>query len=158
MASQQPRYVPVNSRPPAHSLRLLVDTEPPHSGWVDGAWWPRGHDLTAELPALLTVLAIRLGLVHRVIYHLDDWDEAPARFITDGNWVRLGGFHRKSPHTLDVVGLAGARVALLIVPPCTAVDSARVTMAAAAARGNTSTITDLLRAGHNASGEFQHDW
>ncbi|WP_067683961.1 DUF5994 family protein [Nocardia miyunensis] len=154
MTSQQPRYALDNSGPPAHSLRLLIDTQPPHTGWVDGAWWPHSHDLTTELPVLLTALAARLGLVHRVIYHLGDWDEAPARFITGASWVRLGGFHRKPRHTLDVVGLTGARIALLIIPPRTAVDSARVTMTTAAARGNTSTVTDLLRAGHNASGDI----
>ncbi|MBU3068043.1 hypothetical protein KO481_41830 [Nocardia sp. NEAU-G5] len=152
MASPQPRYD--NPVPPAHSLRLLVDTQPPHTGWVDGAWWPHSHHLTTELPGLLTVLATRLGLVHHVIYHLDDWDEAPTGFTVGASWVRLGGFHRKPPHTLDVVGLAGSRVALLIVPPCTTVHSALVTMAAAAARGNTSTITDLLRAGRNTPGDI----
>lgn len=147
MTSQQPRYAPTNS---AHSLRLMVDTQPPHTGWVDGAWWPHGHDLTAELPALLTVLAARLGLVHRVIYHLGDWDHAPDRFTVGASWVRLGGYYRKPPHTLDVIGLAGARIALLIIPPRTTIDSARVTMTAAAARGNASTVTDLLRAVRNA--------
>lgn len=154
MTAQQPRHAPDNPRPPTHSLRLLVDTQPPHTGCVDGAWWPHSHDLTAELPALLTALAARLGLVHRVLYHLGDWDETPARFTTGASWVRLGGFHRKPPHTLDVVGLTGARIALLIVPPHTTVDSARVTMTTAATRGNTSTVTDLLWAGHNAPGDI----
>jgi hypothetical protein len=32
-------------------------------GHVDGAWWPpRPRDLTAELPALVTALATRLGV------------------------------------------------------------------------------------------------
>ncbi|MCM6777231.1 DUF5994 family protein [Nocardia sp. CDC159] len=136
---------------PAHSLRLRIDSQPPHTGWVDGAWWPYGHDLTAELPALLAVLTIRLGPVHRVIYHLDDWHAAPTGFAAGGKWVRLDGLRRKQPHTLDVFGLTGGRAALLVVPPRTDACSARVTMAAAADRGNESTVTDLLGVGRNAA-------
>ena len=35
----------------------------PTSGHVDGAWWPHSDDLSTELPDLLTVLAVRLGII-----------------------------------------------------------------------------------------------
>ena len=34
----------------AHQLRLRLKPKAPRTGYVDGAWWPRSHDLAAELP------------------------------------------------------------------------------------------------------------
>ncbi|HUQ56340.1 DUF5994 family protein [Lentzea sp.] len=42
------------------------------TGYVDGAWWPRSPDLTAGLPALLAVPAVRLGEISRVSYNLTE--------------------------------------------------------------------------------------
>ena len=36
--------------PPQHTPRLRLKPEAPHSGYVDGAWWPRSDDLTTVLP------------------------------------------------------------------------------------------------------------
>ncbi|HEY0452486.1 DUF5994 family protein [Actinophytocola sp.] len=35
-------------------------------GFVDGAWWPRSRDVSAELPTLLPALAVRLGQPQRM--------------------------------------------------------------------------------------------
>ncbi|WP_410639151.1 DUF5994 family protein [Amycolatopsis sp. lyj-346] len=45
----------------SHSPRLRLKPKAPTTGYVDGAWWPTSRDLTAELPPILAVLAVRLG-------------------------------------------------------------------------------------------------
>lgn len=62
---------------PRFPLRLRSRPKAPATGYVDGAWWPRSHDLTTELPP--AVLSVRLGEIPRVNYHLSDWDAAPRR-------------------------------------------------------------------------------
>ena len=61
---------------PEHTPRLRLKPKAPHSGYVDGAWWPRGDDLATELPDLLAVLSVRLGRIDRVMYNLNEWAKA----------------------------------------------------------------------------------
>jgi hypothetical protein len=74
-----PQQSTIATEPVRHALRLKLKPKAPASGYVDGAWWPRSLDLPTELPALVEVLAIRLGHVERVSYHLGAWDAAPHR-------------------------------------------------------------------------------
>jgi hypothetical protein len=60
------------------------------TGWVDGGWWPRSRDLAVELPGLLAVLAVRLGRIERVSYHLPEWAPTVRKISYDGGVVRLG--------------------------------------------------------------------
>jgi hypothetical protein len=116
----------------------------PTAGYVDGAWWPRSNDLPSELPALLAVLAVRLGQIQRVSYHLAAWGPAPRRISVDGHLVRLGGFRYQNPHTMDVIGLAGTRVTLLVVPPGTAQEAAHQMLMTAGRRDNVDSVDTLL--------------
>ena len=75
--------------PPEHTPRLRLKPKAPHTGYVDGAWWPRSDDLTTELPDLLAVLSVRLGPIDRVLYKLNDWAKAPTELATGGHAVRL---------------------------------------------------------------------
>jgi hypothetical protein len=131
--------------PPSHTPRLRLKPKAPHTGYVDGAWWPRSDDLTVELPDLLAVLSVRLGPIDRVIYHLDEWATAPAKFATGGGTVRLGGFRHKPVNTVEVLGLNRDRIVLLVVPPHTDPDDAHTTMMAAAGPNNAATVDGLLR-------------
>ncbi|MFL6122246.1 DUF5994 family protein, partial [Actinophytocola sp.] len=70
---------------PPTPLRLRLKPKAAATGYVDGAWWPRSRDLAAELPALVTVLAVRLGRISRVAYALSSWDATPRRFEVDGS-------------------------------------------------------------------------
>ena len=63
--------------PPIHTPRLKLKPKAPHSGHVDGAWWPHSTDLTAELPDLLSVLSVRLGPIGRAIYNVSEWATPP---------------------------------------------------------------------------------
>jgi hypothetical protein len=83
----------------ATALRPFADADPDTarlqlspdgSGRVDGAWWPRSDDLTAEVPGLAAALQSRLGTIERVAYHPAAWAPAPRRAGTgrDGRPVR----------------------------------------------------------------------
>ncbi|WP_246843090.1 DUF5994 family protein [Allokutzneria sp. NRRL B-24872] len=128
---------------PRQALRLKLKPKAPTTGYVDGAWWPRSRDLSTELPPLLAVLAIRLGRLQRVSYNLTTWDAAPRRVHIDGHQVRLSGFRTQHPHTVDVIGLDGLRLTLLVLPPRTDPVTAHQVMMAAR-RDNNASIDDLL--------------
>jgi hypothetical protein len=71
---------------PENTPRLRLKPEAPTSGYVDGGWWPHGDDLPTELPDLLAVLSVPLGLIDRVIYNLTEWANAPNRLSTADEW------------------------------------------------------------------------
>jgi uncharacterized protein DUF5994 len=131
---------------PRQTLRLKLKPKAPATGYVDGAWWPRSRDLSTELPALVAVLAIRLGDVQRVSYNLATWDAAPRRLDVNGRQLRLGGFHAQHAHTVDVIGANGARLTLLVLPPGADPDAAHRTLITASRRDNVDSIADLLAA------------
>ncbi|WP_197289088.1 DUF5994 family protein [Nocardia sp. NRRL S-836] len=133
------------SEQPRSALRLRLRPKALTTGYVDGAWWPRSRDLAAELPALLAVLAVRLGGIPRVSYNLTEWDTAPRQIAVDGVKVRLSGYWTRPEHTLDVIASDRRRLTLLLVPPDTASDAAHHTMMCAAQRDNTDTVEALLR-------------
>jgi len=77
--------------PPEHTPRLRLKPKAPHTGYVDGAWWPHSDDLTTELPDLLAVLSVRLEPIDRVLYKLTDWAKAPAELAIGGRAVNSTG-------------------------------------------------------------------
>ncbi|MBF6328459.1 hypothetical protein IU452_07990 [Nocardia transvalensis] len=143
-------------------MRLRSDTATP--GHIDGAWWPHSDDLAAELPDLLALLRPRLGPIHRITYHLTEWSPVPGRFADAGRRVRLDGYRLKPARTLDVLGVSGDRIALLIVPPNTTPDVADATMNATTHSANPSTVAELLtitaqaQSDHAESKAAEHNW
>lgn len=135
------RVVPAGGR--HRRLRLRLKPKAPITGFVDGAWWPRTRDLPAELAELLGVLAVRLGPVERVAYHLGEWDPPSRTIIIGGSPVRLAGYRAQHPGTVDVLA-ARHRLTLLVVPPETAPPVAHRALRAAAQPGNAEPIADLL--------------
>ena len=144
--SMTPQAVTANEQP-RYPLRLRLRPKALTTGYVDGAWWPRSRDLAAELPALLAVLAVRLGEIPRVSYNLTEWETAPGQISVDGVRVRLSGFWSRPPHTVDVVASDRRRLTLLLVPPETGLSVAHHAMMCAAQRENTDTVDVLLRDG-----------
>ena len=145
MAPQQDRTgVGRHPTPPEHTPRLRLKPKAPHTGYVDGAWWPHSDDLTTELPDLLAVLSVRLGPIDHVLYKLNDWAKAPTKLATGGHAVRLDGYRLQPPNTVEVLGLDRNRIVLLVVPPHTDPDRAHATMMAAAAPDDDSTVDGLL--------------
>jgi uncharacterized protein DUF5994 len=129
---------------PRELLRLRLKPKAPTEGWVDGGWWPRSRDLAAELPGLLAVLAVRLGRIERVSFHLGDWGPTGGKISCGVGEVRLGGYRTQRADTVDVLA-AGSRVTLLVVPPETSAQIAQAVLLAAGRHGNTDDVRTLLR-------------
>ena len=129
---------------PEHTPRLRLKPKASPTGFVDGAWWPASNDLLTELPDLLAVLSVRLGPISHVTYQLGEWATAPVKTVMGGLVVRLAGYHRQPRNTIEVRGLAGTGVVLLVVPAGTEDDQAHVTMMTAATPRDSSTTDGLL--------------
>jgi hypothetical protein len=139
------RSAPQSAPSDNQHLRLRLKPRGPVTGFVDGGWWPRSRDLPAELPALLAVLAVRLGPVESVSYNLDAWGPTPRKITLDGRLVRLAGYRSQHPATIEVLS-AGHRVTLLVVPPEATPEAAHGSLMAAGRRANTDRIDALLLA------------
>jgi Family of unknown function (DUF5994) len=126
-------------------LRLTLKPTAPATGAVDGGWWPRSRNLAAEVPALLSVLADRLGAVEGVSYNPDDWEPTPSKIIAGGGRIRLGGYRSQRRDTIDVYGRRQL-VTLLVVAPEATVPVAQAALRAAGHRDNTDGVEALLRA------------
>ncbi len=144
MTPQPNLTIPSWRAPTAPLPRLQIASTINDKTSVDGAWWPRGDVLTTELPELLAALADRLGPIHRVNYHLDEWVTAPGKFTSAGRRVRLDGFRHQPAHTIDVLAIDGTAIALLIIPPRTTAAAAHAAMATATDPAVASTVDDLM--------------
>lgn len=133
---------------PRLKLRLKRDPRVPTARYVDGAWWPRTRDLSTELPALLAVLAARLGPIARMTYYPVAWDPSARHVNVDGTLVRLGRHRRQDPDTVDVTTSSGHHLTLIVVPvPVgTGTDTAHPhrTMWAPSQAGGSERVEELL--------------
>ncbi len=135
-----------------------VVLKPPGSaaGFVDGAWWPRSPDLVAELPALVAVLAGRLGRAGRVTFNLTSWRPPPRRLVVDGRDVRLEGFRTQHANTLTVIGTdRRTRLTLLVIPPAADPEHAYQVLDTAAGRDNVDSPDALL---HDRAASATQRW
>lgn len=133
-----------NQPPPQETPRLRLKPKGLPTGRVDGAWWPHSADLSAEIPDLVAVLSVRLGQISDVLYKMTEWVRPPVKMSIGGRTVRVSGYHRQPDNTIEVVGLGGQRVVLLVVPADTEEQVAHDILMAAAAPDNTATIDTLL--------------
>jgi len=132
------------SQGPDATPRLRLKRKAPVSGHVDGAWWPHSDVLMTELPDLLSVLSVRLGVVARVMYNIDEWKPAPRRMDNAGRTIGLDGYHRQPANTLEVLDARGNRIVLLVVPADTDPDRAHAILMAAATADDATTVESLL--------------
>ncbi len=95
----------------------------------------------------MSVLAVRLGGVARVTYHLGEWAEAPRKMLVNDRFVKLDGYQRQPANTIGVLDGRGNRLVLLVVPSRTEADLAHTISMAAASADNTSTVDALLSTG-----------
>jgi hypothetical protein len=137
-------------RSPEHTPRLRLKPKAPHSGYVDGAWWPHTGNLSTELPDLLAVLSVRLGAIDRVLYNVGEWSKAPTKLATDGRRVRLDGYQRQPVNTIEIVGHDRDRIVLLTVPAGTDPAAAHCALMSAARPDNRSTTVDILTSAQHA--------
>lgn len=86
-------------------------------GEAGGTWWPRSHELAAELPELLAALADRLGRVERIVYDPAGWaPSVPQRIVTDNGPVVLDAYRYESFDKLYAYGTGGASIVLQVIP------------------------------------------
>jgi hypothetical protein len=112
---------------------------------LDGAWWPRSRDLTAELPPLTAVLDARWERITRVTVNPTHWPAIPRKVPVAGHDVHVGWFkEEQDPHQLMLVSFRVGRWDLLVIPPGTPAAMARWLMAAAADPLRTSTGSQLI--------------
>ncbi|WP_432846266.1 DUF5994 family protein [Amycolatopsis sp. CA-161197] len=101
---------------PLGGSRVRLKPQPSVTGFVDGAWWPRSTELTAEVPELAAALAERIGPVWRVAYPSPAWTVPGTRMVNRGMIIRLEGFPAQDPHIVHVTGSLMRRLTLLVVP------------------------------------------
>ncbi|MGW1728779.1 DUF5994 family protein [Streptomyces sp. NPDC002306] len=94
---------------------------------IDGAWWPRSRDLTAELPALTAALDPLWGRITHVTVNPAFWPVIPRKVPVQGHVVKVGWFKaEQDPHKL-LLSYTTGRWDLLVIPPETdAVTAARL--------------------------------
>ncbi|WP_371655388.1 MULTISPECIES: DUF5994 family protein [unclassified Streptomyces] len=123
----------LTAQPSGHPpFRLSLRPPGPHSGLLDGAWWPRSRDLARELPALTDLLDPLWGRITRVTANPTYWPVAPRKVTVNGHVVKVGWFRaEQDPHQLMVLSYHVGRWDLLIIPPETGAAAAARLMAAA---------------------------
>lgn len=119
--------------------RLKVTPNRLPSEHIDGAWWPRSTQLTAELPALLSSLSDRLGQVVGVGFRRDGWTDVPPRVDVDGHPIQLLGFTSDEQASVIVIGQDGHHLTLRVVAPATDDQAAREALAAIPERADHDT-------------------
>ncbi|MER7043901.1 DUF5994 family protein [Streptomyces jumonjinensis] len=122
---------------------LRLETTHSREGVLDGAWWPRTRDIETELPPLISALAEHLGPITRVGVDASAWNGLPTRLIIDGRVVHLDS----DPVGDDTVLITRGdqdHFALLVVPPDTTPEAARVAMARAVNVGNITQAAEIL--------------
>ncbi|MFC1411604.1 DUF5994 family protein [Streptacidiphilus sp. N1-12] len=130
---------------PVPGLRLSLKPETRIRGRLDGAWWPRSRDMTAELPSLVAELDRTWGRITRVTVHQGSWPDLPAKVPVGAHVVRLGWFGpEQETDDLCLLSYKVGRWDLLVVPPeCDPGRAARL-MAAAADAHETGGSAALL--------------
>ncbi|WP_029105458.1 DUF5994 family protein [Mycobacterium sp. 360MFTsu5.1] len=150
MTPQHDRTSPIQRTSPTQTPRLRLKPKAPHSGYVDGAWWPHSSNLSTELPDLLAVLSVRLGRIDRVLYNVHEWSSAPTKLAAGGRRVRLDGYQRQPINTVEVVGLDRDRIVLLTVPVNTDPAEAHCALMNAAQPNDHTTVSGILAAAQHA--------
>ncbi|MFD7546850.1 DUF5994 family protein [Streptomyces sp. NPDC059578] len=127
---------------PGTALLRLVTTRS-REGVLDGAWWPRTRNVEAELPALLGALTEHLGPITRVGLDASAWNELPTRLVVEGRVVHLDS-DPVGDDTVLITRGDNDHFALLVVPPGTALDTAREAMARAVRADNVTRAAEIL--------------
>jgi len=66
---------------------------------INGGWWPRSRDASAELPSLITELSSRAGRVRRIALQVDAFDNIPHQLSVGGHKVHVAWFRYMNPRT-----------------------------------------------------------
>ncbi|AYC39412.1 DUF5994 family protein [Streptomyces griseorubiginosus] len=122
---------------------VRLETTTDRRGVLDGAWWPRSRDISAELPVLISALTELLGPVTRVGLDASAWDGLPTRLVVDDRVVRIDSFPVGDDTVLITRGDQD-HFSLLAVPPHATPEAARAAMAEAVRADNTVQAAQIL--------------
>ncbi|WP_199846341.1 DUF5994 family protein [Streptomyces sp. CB01201] len=112
-------------------LRLTPEGSGPHR--IDGAWWPRSDDLTAELPGLIAALPHSWPQIAHVTVNPAMWSSFPGRILVANQVIQLHrATSRHARNTLCLLAPGRGRWDLLVVPPHTDSAEARRLLATTA--------------------------
>ncbi|MEU7296071.1 DUF5994 family protein [Streptomyces exfoliatus] len=102
---------------PPLSARLSLTPKTALAGLLDGAWWPRSRDLSAELPSLVDALEEHYGRITRVAVNPTRWPVVPHTVPATGHTVHVGWFTEQDPDKMILLSYAVGRCDLLVIPP-----------------------------------------
>ncbi|MEV5431970.1 DUF5994 family protein [Streptomyces sp. NPDC052701] len=126
-------------------LRLALASADTAPALIDGAWWPRSRDLTAELPALVEALDPLWGRITRVTVNPTFWPVVPRKVPVPGHEVHVGWFKaEQDPHKLLLLSYTIGRWDLLVIPPEAEPATAARLMATASDPSWTLTASGLI--------------
>ena len=149
------RTFSLSSLPPRLSL-APAGTDP---ALLDGAWWPRSRDLTAELPALTAVLDPLWGRITRVTVNPTVWPVIPQKVPVRGHVVHVGWFKaEQDPNKLLLLSYTTGRWDLLVIPPQTDPGTAARLLTAAADPARSLTASGLMREAELFRAAAEADW
>ncbi|MEU6983804.1 DUF5994 family protein [Streptomyces sp. NPDC046324] len=129
---------------PPRPARLSLTPKTTLSGLLDGAWWPRSRDLSAELPSLVDALEGRYGRITRVTVNPTRWPVVPHKVPATGHIVHVGWFTEQDPDKMILLSYTVGRCDLLVIPPETEPAAAARLMTAAAVPGSSLTAGVLM--------------
>jgi hypothetical protein len=150
MQSTEPRRSTSSQAPPARA-RVLMQQDRTGRGLLDGGWWPRTNDPSAELPGLITELDERHGRITRIMLGTGDWDATRPRLLplpapAGRRVVKLGWFDSMPAGLLTAISASGERTDLVTVPPQASEAAAAAAMRQAVTAGNREHSPDILAA------------
>ena len=108
---------------------------------LDGAWWPRSHDLGRELPSLLAALEHRWPHISRITVSRSLWRTGPAALLLGERVLRIN--RSDAAHSMICLLSYGiGRCDLLVVPPGTSGHEGRRLLNAASTVDTAHAVTD----------------
>jgi len=130
----------------SNPVRLRLDPHPARTTVLDGAWWPRTTDATAELPRLVEALGAVRGEITHVLLNTTEWDlPHPRRTAAGRHATRIGWYTSQPPGLVTVMTDFGRdRFDLLVVPPDATTESADTALTAAADPADKRHAPELL--------------
>jgi Family of unknown function (DUF5994) len=97
--------------------RLSLDPAGAKRTGINGGWWPRGRDASAELPGLLAELNERAGRVTRVALQVGSFANIPHQLAVGGRKIHVAWFRYMNAHSVILTMASRDDLVLLVVPP-----------------------------------------
>ncbi|GAA2479496.1 DUF5994 family protein [Winogradskya humida] len=96
--------------------RIRLEPVPYHHMMLDGRWWPRSTDPSAELAALVAAVGAAHGPVARLLLSAAGWSRRPHHIPAADRTVDLAYFSDQPPSLATVICTDGNRLTLLVTP------------------------------------------